>query len=68
VEFRVDGKAVGQRRTDRVPAGPSRIRNRILLKQPVQLKPGPHDFEARITAAHGATVLDGAARYERTIR
>jgi len=68
VAFYVDGHAAGKRSASKVPAGPSRNANRVLLAQPVQLSPGPHAFEARIVAAGTATVLDPIARCSRMVR
>lgn len=62
VELRVDGRKVGESRAPRVPAAASRAGNRVLLRQPVTLTPGPHELEARIIAAPGSTVLDAVQR------
>ena len=67
VAFQVDGAVVGQQTTERVPAGPNRSVDRVLLKQPIQLTPGAHTFEARILSAPGATVLDSRVTLDRFV-
>jgi len=68
VEFWVDGKKVGRQTVDRVPAGPNRLCNRVLLRQGIRIKPGLHAFEARIVSAGQATTLDAVAQCSRMIR
>ncbi len=68
VAFLVDGKVVGRQTATKVPAGPNRLRNRVLLEQPVELKPGLHALEARIVDAGTATPLDVVVRCSRLIR
>jgi len=67
VEFLVDGRVVGRKKTSKIPAGPNRLDNRVLLKQPVSLNGGLHDFGVRITSAPGATVLDPAVQCQRLV-
>jgi hypothetical protein len=67
VEFRVDGKAVGEKRVDKVPAGVNRLVNRVVLRQPVSVTKGGHDFEARIVTAPDATLLDATITENRFI-
>ena len=68
VEFRVDGKHLATQTVPMVPAGPNRTANRVLLKQPLSLPSGLHEFDARLIAAPGATVLDAVARCERMVQ
>lgn len=68
VKFLVDGRVVGSKTAPKVPAGPTRLHNRALLKQSVSLNRGLHDFEVRITSAPGATLLDPAMQYQRVVR
>ena len=62
VQFRAGGKLLGTRRIERAPAGSGRNRDRVLVRHPVTAEAGPHQFEAVITRAHGATILDARAR------
>ena len=62
VAFYVDGRAAGWRTARQVPAGANRNSNRVLLKLPIALETGNHNFEARIISAEDATVLDGTIR------
>ncbi len=64
-EFLMDGATVGTASLGGIPAGTGRHANTVLLKQPVAPAPGFRKFEARITAAPGATVLDAAVKMER---
>jgi len=68
VEFLVDGAPVGSQTVQTVPAGPNRNQNRVFLRQPVTVSPGPHSFQARIMAAPDATVLDGVVALDRLVQ
>ncbi len=68
VEFLVDGKHFATKMTQGIPAGTNRTANRVLLKQPLSLEPGLHEFEVRLMAASDATVLDAVARCERMVQ
>ncbi len=68
VEFLVDSRVVGKKNSPKVPAGGNRLDNRFLLKQPVSLNRGPHEFKVRITSAPGATILDPAVQCQRFVR
>jgi len=67
VEFVVDGRVVGVQTAKKIPAGSGRNQNRVLLKQPVELADGLHNFAARIVKASGATVLDAVAQCTRMV-
>jgi len=67
VEFRVDGKRLATKTAPSVPAGSNRTANRVLLKQPLSLESGLHEFEARLIAAPDATILDAIAHCERVV-
>lgn len=68
VEFYVDGKSIGQKKVNSVPAGPNRTVNRAFLRMPLEnLKPGYHKFKAKIIDADG-TVLDPKIELERFIK
>jgi len=68
VEFLVDGRVVGRKSAPKVPAGANRLNNRVLLKHPVSLNRGPHDFKVRITSALEAAVLDPTVQCQRFVR
>ena len=66
VEFFADSASLGMQRIERVPAGPGRNQSNVQVRQPIEVKPGPHTFKAVISSASAATVLDGSielARY-----
>ena len=67
VEFLVDGEPVGRQSASSVPAGDSRYKSLVTLKQPVALESGAHTFEARLVSATGATVIDPSASLERYV-
>ncbi|MBN1341525.1 MAG: hypothetical protein JXQ73_02540 [Phycisphaerae bacterium] len=67
VEFLVDGKTVGTETASRIPAGPNRNVNRVLLRRTLSITPGFHAYEARIVSAKDATTLDAVARCSRLI-
>ena len=67
VEFLVDGQPVGAQSANHVPAGPGRYESLVLLKQPVTVQRGPHEFKARIVSVQEATVLDSTVTLERYV-
>ena len=67
VEFLLDGEPVGTQSAPSIPAGDSRYKSLVTLKQPVALGAGPHSFKARILSAPGATVLDPSITLERFV-
>jgi len=67
VEFLLDGEPVGTQSAPSVPAGDSRYKSLVTLKQPVALGTGPHSFKAHILSAPGATVLDPSITLDRFV-
>ena len=68
VQFKVNGKVVGTKRVEKVPAGYSRLTNRALVAlnwSPE--KPGMYIFEAEIMDALGSTVLDPTVEERRFV-
>ena len=61
VRFLIDGEEIGTRRVDSVPAGYSRLTNRVLIPIDWTVPAvGTYSLQAEITAAPGSTVLDPA--------
>lgn len=67
VRLYIDGEPLDVQSMPKVPAGPNRLVNRVLVNQAVRPDPGLRKFEARIVSATGATVLDGSVSCERMI-
>lgn len=68
VRFWVDDAPLETARAEVVPAGHSRLTNRVLLAVPwTPAGPGSHRLRAEITAASGSTVLDASVVTERFI-
>jgi hypothetical protein len=66
IRFLVDGEEIGTRNVDRVPAGYSRLTNRVLVA--IDWTPpavGTYSLQAEIAAAPGNTVLDPVATERR---
>jgi hypothetical protein len=68
VRLKVNGRVVGEQRTERVPAGNGRLANRSLLRWKWTAQhPGQYELEAQVVAAPGSTVLDASVRESRWI-
>jgi hypothetical protein len=65
VAFFVDGVQAGLQTAEKIPAGANRNEDRALLRQAIVTTPGRHRFEAKITNAERATVLESSAALER---
>jgi hypothetical protein len=68
VEFFADGRSVGTKAVDSVPAGAGRFESLVVMKHQASVGAGPHTFEARIVSAEHATVLDPVVRTDRFVR